>query len=560
MALTRGTELSHPSFFNLVWDYEIEDLQRILNTILSHRDEVLEHWHSLYVLHFGDSRALSKSEFLRFYGTDLDATVGHLAKKDIAGFTADVRRVGEALAERQVSFAEVIVSMHLFEESATRVFPAGTMPRSYLIFDKLSHCRMIVLADAYFRSRTAVSAARIQSLEQEAAQLPREKRSRFHGLVGASATMRRLYDRIEATAATRGTVFIVGESGTGKELVARAIHECSPAAAMPFVALNCAAIPKELVESELFGYKRGAFSGATTEYLGLFRAAEGGTLFLDEITEMGPDTQTKLLRALQERTVRPVGATREVPVNVHLIASSNREPDAAMRSAQLREDLYYRLEVNSIRVPPLRDRLEDIPLLVEHFTALFNEKLGRAQPIAGIEPEALAALQRHTWPGNVRELANAIESAFTFGHSPTIRLEDLPVATARSEAATGFEGLRRSRTQFRRSRARPDSTGAREHRRQQGAGRQVATHLAQEALRQHRKIPTHLKFKHDAATGYDAETSATSLAGQMGFARQIMQRNCWWRIHKEIYLSTERWFPCPLHKNRKPGPVRSRAS
>ncbi|MGD0076142.1 MAG: sigma 54-interacting transcriptional regulator, partial [Candidatus Binataceae bacterium] len=224
MALTRGTELSHPAFFNLVWDYEIEDLQRILNTILSHRDEVLEHWHSLYVLHFGDSRALSKSEFLRFYGADLDATVGHLAKKDIAGFTADVRQVGEALAERQVSFAEVIVSMHLFEESATRVFPAGTMPRSYLIFDKLSHCRMIVLADAYFRSRTAVSAARIQSLEQEAAQLPPEKRSRFHGLVGASATMRRLYDRIEATAATRGTVCIVGESGAGKEPVARAIH------------------------------------------------------------------------------------------------------------------------------------------------------------------------------------------------------------------------------------------------------------------------------------------------------------------------------------------------
>ncbi len=440
MALTRGSELSHPSFFNLLWDYEIEDLQRILNTILSHRDEVLEHWHSLYVLHFGDSRALSKSEFFRFYGADLDATVGHLAKKDISGFTADVRRVGEALAERQVSFAEVIVSMHLFEESATRVFPAGTMPRSYLIFDKLSHCRMIVLADAYFRSRTAVSAARIQSLEQEAAQLPREKRSRFHGLVGASATMRRLYDRVEATAATRGTVFIVGESGTGKELVARAIHECSPAAGMPFVALNCAAIPKELVESELFGYKRGAFSGATTEYLGLFRAAEGGTLFLDEITEMGADTQTKLLRALQERTVRPVGATREVPVNVRLIASTNREPDAAMRSGQLREDLYYRLEVNSIRVPPLRDRLEDIPLLVEHFTALFNEKLGRAQPIAGIEPEALAALQRHTWPGNVRELANAIESAFTFGHSATIRLDDLPVATARLEAANDARG------------------------------------------------------------------------------------------------------------------------
>jgi len=435
MALTIERESSPPVFFNLVWDHEIEDLHQILKTILIHRDLVLEHWHSLYVLHFGDRRTLSKSEFLRLYGADLEASIGHLVNRDVASFAADVRRVGEALAERQVPFAEVIASMHLFEESATGVFPDGTQPPSYLVFDKLSHCRMIVLAEAYFRSQAAVSAARIQSLEHEAAQLPRDKRSRFHGLVGASVAMRRLYERIEAVAATRGTVLVIGESGTGKELVARAIHECSPASAMPFVALNCAAIPKELVESELFGYKRGAFSGATNEYLGLFRAAEGGTLFLDEVTEMSADTQTKLLRALQERTVRPVGATREIPVDVRLIASTNREPEAAMRSGQLREDLYYRLEVNSIRVPPLRDRLDDIPLLVEHFTALFNEKLGRAQPVVGIEPEALAALQRHRWPGNVRELANAIESAFTFGRSAMIRMEDLPIAAARVEIA-----------------------------------------------------------------------------------------------------------------------------
>ncbi|HTY53615.1 MAG TPA: sigma-54 dependent transcriptional regulator [Candidatus Binataceae bacterium] len=431
MALATARDSALPSFFNLLWDYEIENLQPLLRTILSNREVVLEHWHSLYVLHFGDRRTLSKSEFLRLYGEDLEATIGHLAKKDIPRFTADVRRVGEELAERQVPFAEVIVSMHLFEESATGVFPEGTPPQSFLVFDKLSHCRMIVLADAYFRSQAAVSAARVQSLEQEAAQLPSDKRSRFHGLVGASPPMRRLYERIEAAAATRGTVLIVGESGSGKELVARAIHECSPAAAMPFVALNCAAIPKELVESELFGYKRGAFSGATTEYLGLFRAADGGTLFLDEVTEMGADTQTKLLRALQERTVRPVGATSEVPVDVRLIASSNREPEAAVRSGQLREDLYYRLRVNQLSVPPLRERVTDIPLLVEHFIAMFNEKLGRKQPIVGIEPEALCALQQHRWPGNVRELANAIESAFTFGRSPTIRMEDLPLATAR---------------------------------------------------------------------------------------------------------------------------------
>src|SRR5208337_1112551 len=218
--------------------------------------------------------------------------------------------------------------------------------------------------DAYFRSRMAVSAARIRSLEQEASQLPSESRSRFHGLVGESPAMRRLYERIEATGATRGTVFIVGESGSGKELVARAIHECGPNLERAFVALNSAAIPRELVESELFGYKRGAFSGATTEYLGLFRAAEGGTLFLDEITEMSPATQSKLLRAIQERTVRPVGATAEVPVNVRLIASTNRDPEAAVHAGDLREDLYYRLQVNVLRVPPLRERLADISVLV----------------------------------------------------------------------------------------------------------------------------------------------------------------------------------------------------
>jgi transcriptional regulator with PAS, ATPase and Fis domain len=240
--------------------------------------------------------------------------------------------------------------------------------------------------------------------------------------------MRRLYDRIEAVGATRGTVLIVGESGTGKELVARAIHECAPTASAPFVALNCAAIPRDLIESELFGHKRGAFSGANAEYLGLFRAADGGTLFLDEVTEMSPETQSKLLRSVQERTVRPVGSTSEVLVDVRLIASTNRNPEEAVRSAQLRQDLYYRLQAGVLQVPPLRHREEDIPLLIEHFIAVFNEKLKPRVIVRGIEENAMAAMRRYSWPGNVRELSNAIEAALTFGRSPMISLDVLPPA------------------------------------------------------------------------------------------------------------------------------------
>jgi len=382
------------------------------------------------VLHFADSRALGQTEFIEIFGSELDATLKDLLDKDMDRFAADIRRIGELLAERSVPFSELIVSMHLFEESAATAFPSfpPLMPRTYQSFDKLSHIRMIVLADTYFRSKTAVSNARIQALESEARMLPPHARSRFHGLVGASAAMRQLYERIEAAGATRGTILIVGESGTGKELVARAIDECGRSQTASFVALNCAAIPKDLIESELFGYKRGAFSGANTEYLGLFRAAEGGTLFLDEVTEMSADTQSKLLRAIQERTVRPVGSTKEVAVNVRLIASTNRDPQEAVKAGRLRDDLYYRLQASVIQIAPLRERLEDIPLLVEHFIELFNGKRMRRDLVAGIEEKAVEAMRRYSWPGNVRELANALESAFTFSRAPVIRVEDLPIS------------------------------------------------------------------------------------------------------------------------------------
>src|ERR1019366_3822202 len=284
---------------------------------------------------------LWETEFMEIFGSELDATLKDLLDKDMDAFGADVARIGEQLAERGVPFSELIVSIHLFEESAATAFPSfpPLTPQTYQSFDKLSHIRMVVLADTYFRSKTAVSGARILALEREAAAPPNHARSRFHGMVGASSSMRQLYDRVEAAGVTRGTILIVGESGTGKELVAHAIHECGPQPGAPFVALNCAAVPKDLIESELFGYKRGAFSGANAEYLGLFRAADGGTLFLDEVTEMSADTQSKLLRAIQERAVRPVGSTREIAVDVRLIASTNRDPQEEVKAGRLRDDL-----------------------------------------------------------------------------------------------------------------------------------------------------------------------------------------------------------------------------
>jgi transcriptional regulator with GAF, ATPase, and Fis domain len=213
---------------------------------------------------------------MELLGSRVVVAADALLKRNIQAFTAKAQEIGEDLSQRKVPFSEVVASMHLFEESATAILPPlqPGLPKTYQSFDKLSHCVMMVLADSYFRAQTAMDGLRIQELEAAAANLPAELRTRFHGIVGSSAAMRELYRRIEMAGQTRGTMLVVGESGTGKELVARAIHECGGDRGSPFVALNCAALPKDLIESELFGYKRGAFSGANSEYLGLFRAAE----------------------------------------------------------------------------------------------------------------------------------------------------------------------------------------------------------------------------------------------------------------------------------------------
>ena len=425
-----------PRHFHLLWDEDLEEMQEIFKAIRDRRAEVVANWYQLYTLHFGDARALSEAEFSRIFEPALFRNKNDLLEKNMDRYAEDVRGLGEVLAGRGVPLQEIIASLHLFEEAAQKVFPCEPplTLETYAKFDKLSHIRIILLVDAYFRVLSASTGTRIKQLEREAARLPYDERSRFRGIVGASPAMRALYKRIEAAGKTRGTVLIVGESGTGKELVARALHEAGARNEAPFIAFNCAAIPKDLIESELFGYRRGAFSGANTEYPGLFRAAEGGTLFLDEITEMGAETQSKLLRAIQERAVRPVGSTREIPVNVRLVASTNRDPEAAVRSHILREDLYYRVQANVLRVPALRERLDDVPLLVEYFITLFNERLGRNIVTLGIDQQALDAMLQYQWPGNVRELANAIEGAMTFGTEPLIGLEDLPPSISRVES------------------------------------------------------------------------------------------------------------------------------
>jgi two-component system response regulator PilR (NtrC family) len=249
-------------------------------------------------------------------------------------------------------------------------------------------------------------------------------RYRLDRMVGRSAVMQELFALIRRVAGTRTSVLILGESGTGKELVACAIHALSDRCDGPFVPVNCGAIPDALIESELFGHLRGSFTGATTDRGGLVAAAHGGTLFLDEIAELSPPMQVKLLRTLQERTVKPVGAVAEREIDVRIVAASNRNLEHEVAQGRFRQDLYYRLHVIPLRVPALREREEDIPLLAEHFLRRFAAETGR--PVRGISPEAMALLRAYLYPGNVRELENLIERAVTLTPTDVIGAVSLP--------------------------------------------------------------------------------------------------------------------------------------
>jgi two-component system response regulator PilR (NtrC family) len=265
-----------------------------------------------------------------------------------------------------------------------------------------------------------------RQLEDENRLLKAELRER-HGLqrlVGVSRAINAVFDTIRTISRASSTVLITGDSGTGKELAARAIHALSPRAAAPFVSVNCGALPETLLESELFGHVKGAFTDAHQNKRGLFEAAHLGALFLDEVSETSPGMQVKLLRVLQEKKIRRVGGTDELKVDARVIAATNRPLETLVKERRFREDLFYRLNVIPIRMPSLRERVEDIPLLAEHFLQRFAGEMKK--PVATLAPEALARLERHSWPGNVRELENVIERAVALAPSTVIGIEQLP--------------------------------------------------------------------------------------------------------------------------------------
>jgi DNA-binding NtrC family response regulator len=290
-----------------------------------------------------------------------------------------------------------------------------------LILDELRHLMQRLMERRFLRGEVHTLRARLG------------EELTVNELIGSSAPMQRVKEIIGKVAVADSPVLVEGESGTGKELVAAAIHRLSIRAKGPFIPVNCSAIPRDLLESEFFGHVRGAFSGAVADALGLFRGANDGTIFLDEIAELPPELQVKLLRVLQEMQVRPVGSTKAYPVDVRVIAATNRNLEQEMTAGRFRQDLYYRLNVIRINLPPLRERREDIPALINHVIRRFNKRFRR--DVRGITPDGLNALMAYDFPGNVRELENLIERAFAMGAREQITLADLPSLTARPDIA-----------------------------------------------------------------------------------------------------------------------------
>jgi DNA-binding NtrC family response regulator len=322
-----------------------------------------------------------------------------------------------AIHDRGIATTVIVLTGYGTIESAVEAMKLGAA--DYLIKD--ARPQEVLL--------TIERALRVDALQRENARLRTEigRLQSVGELVGASDAMQVVYRLIDAVSQNRTTILLTGESGTGKELVARTIHSRGPLADAPFIALNCAGLSETLLDSQLFGHRRGSFTGAVGDHDGVFRAASGGTLLLDEVAEIPLSLQAKFLRAIQEREVTPLGSTRAVPVDVRLIAATNRDMDAEVRAGRFRADLFYRLNVVHIEVPPLRARRDDIPLLVDHFLVQYSRRY-RVAP-KRITPDALARLAAYDWPGNVRELQNAIERAFALSAGDAITEAELPPPT-----------------------------------------------------------------------------------------------------------------------------------
>jgi DNA-binding NtrC family response regulator len=342
-----------------------------------------------------------------------------------------------AAREFQPETPVVMITAHGSEKIAVEAMKAGASDYVPKPFDN-DEIRLVL--------RRALERTRLER-ENRILRERIDREWRFENLIGSGAAMAQVFETVRKVAETDLTVLVRGESGTGKELVAQALHQRSPRRARPFVAVNCAAISRELVESELFGHEKGAFTGADARRVGKFESAHGGTIFLDEIGDMPPATQAKVLRVLQERKLERVGGNRPVEVDVRVVAATHRDLEREVRAGGFREDLYYRLKVVEVELPALRERPEDVPALVNHFLEELARRLDR--PKMPIAPDALARLARHPWPGNVRELRNVVEQAAVLAASDAIQEADLrlPAETAgdpalRSEADAASEQKR----------------------------------------------------------------------------------------------------------------------
>ena len=330
----------------------------------------------------------------------------------------DGMKVLKAVSDRYPHVPVIMITAHGTVDTAVEALKLGAFDYVTKPFDREELRRVVS------------KAAKTRELSQKHVSGDPSERGRYR-IIGQSEPMRGVYDAIEKVADTPSTVLITGESGTGKELIARALHENSSRKNKPFVSVNCAAIPPDLLESELFGYEKGAFTGAVTSKPGRFELAHGGTLFLDEIAEIPVSMQVKLLRALQEQQFERVGGIKTITVNVRLIAATNRDLKARIAEGGFREDLYYRLNVVHVHLPPLRARPSDIPLLIDHFVQKFNGKLDRS--VSGFEREALDELLRYAWPGNIRELENVVERCMIFAEDGEVGAQHLPAEIRESD-------------------------------------------------------------------------------------------------------------------------------